>query len=220
MGVGWDSDGSVREGKGWCTRTHSASPTWPPQVCSQPAPLAPSLTLNWRRRLAISYSRCSSMPRWRHHLREFLLRSDFTWVENQTPGGQGLASWGRMRGLTQHPDAPSTGPNTSPWKIKRLGLSEEGLLLLLPCLSATAPSYRKPSQTTLGQTWPLGSPSPLDCPSQPILGGHCLETGLPPCMGLCDPGGQGQVLVVTTGSPALPGTGPGPEHVLDRQVPP
>lgn len=156
--------GSIREGKGWCTRTHSAPPTWPPQVCSQPAPLAPSLTLNWRRRLAISYSRCSSTPRWRHHLREFLLRSDFTWVENQTPGGQGLASWGRMWGLTQHPDAPSTGPNTGPWKIKRLGLSEEGLLLLLPGLSATAPFYRKPSQTTLGQTWPLGSPSPLDCP--------------------------------------------------------
>lgn len=41
-------------------------------------PLRPGLTLNWRRRLAISYSRCSSMPRWRHHLREFLPRSDFT----------------------------------------------------------------------------------------------------------------------------------------------
>ena len=44
-----------------------------PQVCSWlpspgdwPPPLLPGLTLNWRRRLAISYSRCSSMPRWRH----------------------------------------------------------------------------------------------------------------------------------------------------------
>lgn len=44
----------------------------------RPPPLLPGLTLNWRRRLAISYSRCSSMPRWRHHLREFLPRSDFT----------------------------------------------------------------------------------------------------------------------------------------------
>lgn len=65
---------------------YSPSPPTPmPQVCSWlpstvgPAPtLLPGLTLNWRRRLAISYSRCSSMPRWRHHLREFLPRSDFT----------------------------------------------------------------------------------------------------------------------------------------------
>lgn len=62
-----------------------------PSLCLAPtlasraasAGLAPTpglgLTLNWRRRLAISYSRCSSMPRRRHHFRELLLRSDFTW---------------------------------------------------------------------------------------------------------------------------------------------
>lgn len=59
--------------------------SWP-CLPGQAAHLAASLTLNWRRRLAISYSRCSSMPRRRHHLREFLLRSDFTWLEVQIPG--------------------------------------------------------------------------------------------------------------------------------------
>lgn len=69
-----------------------------PQVCSRPPLLVLSLTLNWRRRLAISYSRCSSMPRWRHHLREFLLRSDFTWVEKPDSRVTGPSQLGKSAG--------------------------------------------------------------------------------------------------------------------------
>lgn len=84
--------------------THSVSPIPAAQVRSWPclpgraAYLATSLTLNWRRRLAISYSRCSSMPRWRHHLREFLLRSDFTWLEVQIPGVRARPAGGWRKG--------------------------------------------------------------------------------------------------------------------------
>lgn len=86
--------------------THSASPDPGhlgvvlvlPAWASPPCTLVLSLTLNWRRRLAISYSRCSSMPRRRHHLREFLLCSDFTWVEIQIQGARAWPARGGDRG--------------------------------------------------------------------------------------------------------------------------
>lgn len=98
----------------------SGALTLPPclPVGERPPPLVLSLTLNWRRRLAISYSLCSSMPRRRHHLREFLLRSDFTWVEVDMRC-QGLASSERGGGTDLPPRTPSMGPNTSHWEDAR-----------------------------------------------------------------------------------------------------
>lgn len=96
LGGGWDPDHCHRrkEDRSVLQGTLSASPHsgLPRALLARsvwvglPSALVLSLTLNWRRRLAISYSRCSSIPRRRHHLREFLLRSDFTWVEVQMPG--------------------------------------------------------------------------------------------------------------------------------------
>ena len=91
-----------------CSGVFSGALTLPPPHPGLPVRLggaAPSqalrLTLNWRRRLAISYSRCSSMPRRRHHLREFPLRSDFTWMEADTRwqvAGAGLPPRPSQRG--------------------------------------------------------------------------------------------------------------------------
>lgn len=168
------SEGVMGQGEGWVQGrtpphqrrkvvpwhvlcTHSAPFPRPRQVCSWPPPPAPSLTLNWRRTLAISYSRCSSMPRWRHHLRELLLRSDFTWCKSETRASRPV-QLGEEEGADPLPRRPQRGPKQQPpgrirgrWR-SITAPSGTPALLLLPCLSSSAPSCRKPSQATPGQT--------------------------------------------------------------------
>lgn len=115
MNAGCDLITPLEKESSWvleCAQVHSLCLPVCLWVGERPPPLVLSLTLNWRRRLAISYSLCSSMPRRRHHLREFLLRSDFTWVEVDMRC-QGLASSERGGGTDLPPRTPSMGPNTS-----------------------------------------------------------------------------------------------------------
>lgn len=82
-------------------------------------------------------------------------------------------------------------------------------------VSLLPPTGSLPDYT--GSDIPSGHTQPLGLPSQPILGGHSPGTGLPPCTGLCDPGGQGRGPSVSHHQ--VPGTA-WPEHVLDTKCHP
>lgn len=212
MGVGRNSDHCQTEKGCVLEYTHTAPAPAPRLVLSH--------TLNWRRRLAISYSRCSSMPRRRHHLREFLLRSDFTWVEVQIPGCQGLQ-------LGEGAGGPATRQPTPAWTqtpamgrtwVRREACSPPRSQPSCPLLQEAVPDHT-------GSDIPSGLSQHPGLPTTARSGWSLSRTGLSPCTGLCAPGGQVQVVLATTVSPVQPSTGPGPEeglgeHGLDIQAPP
>lgn len=136
--------------------------------------------------------------------------------------GSGPGQLGGGMGVPTHcPDEPSVSPNTSLWEDGRQAcrpsLSTHHLLSSffqvsapLPPPTGSPPRHHMGSDTLPGLSQPLWTPhhSPFWLVTVQGQSLSCTELGAP--------GGPGQVVLVTTGSPALPRTGPGPvrERVL------